>query len=353
MQDFSLPHLREGFLDTLYHAMREVGFFAVRNTGVDRNTLQKAYAQSQQFFKQELAVKEKSFVPKLNGQRGFVPGETAKGSNAKDFKEFYHIGKELIESERQRLQFEPNVWPDQLRFKEEMTSLFSELEKYVSFLFEAIVEVINRNSHEKIPDQFFTQMTADGNSLMRPIYYPALSEEAFDENVSWASPHTDIDLLTILPSATEKGLQIEVNGQWQSVIVPEDAFIVNVGDMLENLTNGLFRSARHRVMALEPGKDRFSIVFFVHPTDTTPLDPLPQCILQTGGIQRYAPGIRREFLWERLLELNIAPHLLEPYSKTGHVERQMLYGRASPQVLDLLVSNGFASVEILEYHKKN
>jgi hypothetical protein len=88
------------------------------------------------------------------------------------------------------------------------------------------------------------------------------------------------------------------------------------------------------------------MVLFIHPTDDTSLAPLAACIEQTGNVQSYAPGTRRDFLWERLLELNIAPMLLEPYSKTGHVERQMQYGRESPQVVQLLLDNGLASPEL-------
>ncbi len=89
------------------------------------------------------------------------------------------------------------------------------------------------------------------------------------------------------------------------------------------------------------------MVFFVHPTDDASLTPLPSCIAQTG-VQRYAPGTRQEFLWERLLELNIAPLLLEPYSKTGHTERQMRFGRQSPQVVQMLLEKGLASQELLD-----
>jgi isopenicillin N synthase-like dioxygenase len=347
MQDFDSPERRGSFIDRLSQAMREVGFFAVRNTGVDRNTIRSAYSQAEEFFKQERAYKERSFAKELHGQRGFVPGETAKGCAGKDMKEFYHIGRELGEIERERLQYAPNVWPDQFRFKEDMITLYSELERYVGVLFEAIVEAINRKAADKIPSDLFSRMTQDGNSLLRALYYPALSQSSIDENIPWAAPHTDIDLLAILPYATEKGLQVEIDGQWLTVVVPEDAFIVNVGDMLENLTNGLFKSARHRVVALEPGKERFSMVFFVHPTDDASLTPLPSCIAQTG-VQRYAPGTRKEFLWERLLELNIAPLLLEPYSKTGHTERQMRFGRQSPQIVQMLLEKGLASQELLD-----
>jgi hypothetical protein len=231
-----------------------------------------------------------------------------------------------------------------------LTTLYDEIEQYVIPLQEAIIATINRHAKTQLPLNLLNLTTKEGNTLLRALYYPALPKEdvGCDVPLYWAAPHTDIDYLAILPYATEKGLQVEMDGQWLNVVVPDDAFVVNVGDMLENLTNGLFVSAKHRVLAQEPHKDRFSMVLFVHPTDDTPLDPLPACIALTGGKQCYAPGTRNEFLWERLLELNIAPMLLEPYSKTGHVERQLLYGRQSPQVVQMLIENGLASSELLE-----
>ncbi|MDP1607983.1 MAG: 2-oxoglutarate and iron-dependent oxygenase domain-containing protein [Chlamydiales bacterium] len=350
MRDYEDADRRQTFLNTLYEAMTTVGFFAVRNTGVDAETIRHAYAQAEIFFKQSSDRKSLSFVEPLNGQRGFVPGEVAKGNAHKDKKEFYHIAKEgsLL----------PNVWPEQEGFKEAMTLLYDELERYVIPLQQAIITMINQRSSSQLDLNLLNDMTEHGESLLRALYYPALTGVDLERKSTplyWAAPHTDIDLLAILPYATEKGLQVEVNGEWLNVVVPEDAFIVNVGDMLQNLSNGLFVSARHRVVAQEVDKDRFSMVLFVHPFETAPLDPLAACIELTGGKQLYAPGTRQEFLWERLLELGIAPALLEPYSKTGHVERQMQYHRASPQVVDLLIQQGLASPELLEElaRKKN
>jgi len=245
----------------------------------------------------------------------------------------------------------PNVWPDQEGFKESMMTLFSELEKYVIPLQEAIIMTINRDATTKLAPDTLHQMTVNGDSLLRALYYPALTQEQLDSSkppLKWAAEHTDIDYLAILPFATAKGLQVEVNGRWLNVVVPEDAFVINAGDFLRNLTNGLFISAKHRVMAQEPNMHRYSMVLFVHPTGDTSLAPLAGCIEQTGGVQKYAPGTRFEFLWERLLELKIAPGLLEPYSKTGHTERQLRFGKQSPQVVQLLIENGLASEEVLK-----
>lgn len=348
MQDFYNPEKQEQFINTLYGTLTEIGFFAVKNTGVDREVMRKAYAQAETFFKKDAEFKAKSFAPEHRAQRGFVPGETAKGNRAKDIKEFYHIGRELPEDELKQLGLYPNVWPQQEGFKDAMMTLYRELEKYVTPLEEAIVATINKNASTKIDADTFYQMTKTGDSLLRALYYPPVTEAEINQSCVWAADHTDIDLLAILPFATEKGLQIYLKGQWLNVVVPEDAFVVNGGDFLRNLTNGLFVSARHRVMAQEPNKPRFSMVFFVHPTNNTSLAPFANCIEQTGGVQKFAPGTRLEFLWERLLELNIAPGVLKPYSKTGHVERQMLYGKESPQVVQLLIDRGLASEELLE-----
>lgn len=351
MQDFYNPEKQDQFLTTLYEAMNQIGFFAVRNTGVDSRVVREAYAQAEQFFKKDIDFKMKCFVKEKHGQRGFVPSESAKGNRAKDFKEFYHMGRELPLDQLQQFGLFSNEWPEQPGFKSAMSTLYSELEKYVIPLQEAIVTVINRNTSQKVPLSLLNDMTQTGDILLRALYYPALTENQMnhlEQPLFWAAEHTDIDLLSILPFATEKGLQILYKGQWLNVIVPNDAFVVNVGDMLENLTNGLFVSARHRVLAQDPHKDRFSMVLFVHPTNPTSLAPLPGCIEQTGGIQKYAPGTRQEFLWERLLELNIGHKILEPYSKTGHTERQLRYGKESPQVVQLLIEKGLASDELLE-----
>lgn len=352
MQDFYNPEKQEQFFQTLYGALTEIGFFAVRNTGVDREVIRQAYAQAETFFKKDPNFKANNFVQESKGQRGFVPGEIAKGSRAKDYKEYYHIGRELPAED---LNLPLNVWPDQDGFKEAMTTLYTELDKYVVPLQEAIVMTINQHASTKIASDTFHHMTKNGDTLLRALYYPALSQEQIDKlehPLLWAAEHTDIDLLAILPFATEKGLQVQLKGQWLNVIVPDDAFVVNAGDMLENLTNGLFVSARHRVQAQEPHKDRFSMVLFVHPTNASSLAPFEACIEQTGGVQKYAPGTRQEFLWERLLELNIAPTLLEPYSRTGHTERQVRFGKESPQVVQLLIDNGLASEELLQALEK-
>lgn len=331
MNDFYQEDKKEEFLNTLYDAMTTVGFFGVLNTGVSESLLSSSYSLSKTFFYQDSSYKKLYFDPCLHGQRGFVPSETAKGTKSKDIKEFFHIGPKIHVRE--------NIWPSIEGFEETMEKLFNELFKYSIPLQQAIVDVINKKANSTLEKDFLNHLTHQGDSLMRLIYYPALEQKPcpFEPERYWAAPHTDINFITILPFATEKGLQLEINGRWLDVVVPKDAFIINVGDMLQNISNGLFKSAKHRVLAQESDKERFSIVMFVHPHTKASLKPLQECIKLTGGIQMYAEGTQEEFLWERLLELGIgSEELAEIYSKSGHFERQQQFGRESPQVKKIL-----------------
>ncbi len=209
MRDFYQPEKREQFIETIYQALSRIGFFAVRNTGIDSTLIKEAYCQAETFFKQDAEYKAKSSAKETSGQRGFVPGEVAKGKRVKDCKEFYHIGRDLSDAEHKRQGTAKNVWPEQAGFKEAMVTLYDELDQYVVPLQEAIVEAINRHTSTKLPLHFLNEMTKEGNTLLRALYYPALEKEQIasaTEPLYWAAAHTDIDLLAILPYATEKGL---------------------------------------------------------------------------------------------------------------------------------------------------
>ena len=132
------------------------------------------------------------------------------------------------------------------------------------------------------------------------------------------------------------------------MIVPENAFIINAGDMLENVTNGLFRSGPHRVVDNGSGKERFSMVFFVHPRSSDRLDPLPDCIKKTGGVRKYANATRFELLEERLVDLGLAsPAMMKDLADCGLMERLIEVGRASPKAMKKLKDAGLASPEVL------
>lgn len=289
MNDFYNPETKQQFVDQVKEALHEVGFFAVINPNIDIAALEIAYRASQDFFTASLQNKSEIFFPELNGQRGYVPSEKAQGYSRKDFKEFIHIGRNK------------NRWPSWMDLQTPMENLITALDHHSEALQRAFAIAIGEK------EDFFVNMTQSGECLLRALYYPKNP----DPGLFWAAQHTDIDLFTILPMATEKGLQVLYQGEWIHIKVPPNAFIVNGGDKLQNLTNGYFKSSWHRVVS-QPNVERYSIVYFIHPRNEDPMDPTDKCIAMTGGLQRYPQATSVELLAMRLRELGLAsPQLLQ------------------------------------------
>lgn len=275
ISQFENPATRGEFLKSLEKAA-EVGFFAVINPEIDVDTIQAGYDAFKKFFASKREQKMSINKPELNGQRGYVPGETALGSKKADNKEFVHIGES------------DNLWPPHMDLEEPAMRLFYKLKEMSQPLLQAIALVLGQR------DDFLTGMTEKGANLLRALHYFLNPQEGL-----WATEHTDIDLLTILPFASEEGLEVEINGEWIPVIVPKNALIVNVGDMLEAYSNGRFPSCNHRVRCTKPNTERESIVFFIHPTDTTVIGPLGE------EPHKFPFGTRLEYLFLRLFSLGL------------------------------------------------
>lgn len=332
LPDFYNESTRADFLNHLEKAASEVGFFGLTGTGIDVDLLDYSYEQIIAYFNRD--IDEKMTLKTNDGQRGYAPGESAKGEKRIDFKEFFHVGRELSEKDLERLKYSKNVWPeDMLDFKLTMNDLFQAMDKCKEALGDAITEIL-----QKEPG-YINEMIKEGDCLMRAIHYPANPPA----NAIWAGAHTDIDFLTILPRSTAKGLQVlNKEGNWIDVVVPDGAFIINCGDMLENLTNGYFKSAFHRVVDSGNGEQRYSVVFFVHPRSEDRLDPLPLFVEKTGGIKKYANVNRIELLAERLIDLGLASRsLMEFFVQSGAIERLREVGRLSPKAEKALLDAGF------------
>lgn len=322
MQDFYSSERRQVFIDDLANALKTVGFVAVINSDVDKDILDKAYLESKQYFAQPLDYKIKHIG--MHGQRGYVQSESAKGQTVKDYKEFYHIAPEYSAQIRKRYDYLPNIWPQDPHFKDSMQKLMLALNKYQKSIEQALSLSIGED------ENFFSAMTDEGTSLMRVIHYP----DNPPANALWAAAHTDIDLFTILPRSTARGLQVlNAENKWVDVIVPDNAFIINAGDMLQNITNGVYKSSMHRVVCNDQKSERYSIVFFVHPRPTDQLGPLPKFIAQVGE-RKFADATQRELLSERLLDLGlVGPELKQELAKSGLIDRLIAVNRASPKVV--------------------
>lgn len=299
LHDFYNPKTKQAFVDQVAKAMHEVGFFAVIHPNIEEEIILQAYQSSQDFFSCAMPAKLEICDPSLNGQRGYVPSEVAQGAQEKDFKEFIHIGRTR------------NLWPSWMNLQDPLEKLLYSLDEHSDILQKAFALAIGEE------EDYFTKMTGKGECLLRALHYPANPTPG----TVWAAQHTDIDFFTILPMATEEGLQVFYQGKWIDVKVPANAFIINVGDKLQNLTNGYFKSSLHRVVA-KPNVERYSIVYFVHPRDDDSLEPTPYCIELTGGVQNYPKASSLELLACRLRELGLAsPGLLQLEQDSGVLDR--------------------------------
>lgn len=346
MDKFRNPATQKEFVRELSEAFQKTGFVAIQNHGVNLETLNKAYKSAEQFYVLPYEEKMKLYDRKHGGQRGYTPGETAVISSKPDFKEFFSIGRQYSDEQRKKLGYAPNTWPPEETFdlKSPMVTLFKEIDKFNLEFQVALAKAVGQ------PDDFFVNMIREGDVIHRIIHYFPNPPK----NTDWAAEHTDIGLFTIVPRSTERGLQLQnQEGEWIYVEVPENTFIVNVGDMLQNITNGLFRSGPHRVLANREGKERYSMVFYVHPRPTDRLDPLPYCIEQTGGKKKFPDSTQKELLLERLVDLGIGDReMVQFVGNSGIEDRLIEVGRGSPRVMRHLRDHNAASERVLSELRK-
>lgn len=286
-------------------ALADTGFFAVKNHGIDAALTEAAYRVAQQFFHLPPEVKAAYFSPEKKGQRGYTGygREHAKDSAAPDLKEFWQVGRPDVPDDHpvHRL-FGPNYWPDREspEFRDVMIRLYRGLDGLGKVLLEAAA------LHLGEPARLFRDMVEDSDTIVRVLYYPPVGADVPPGAVRSAA-HEDINLITLLSGATAEGLELlRHDGSWMPVHTGFDTIVVDAGDMLQNLTNGLYRSTTHRVV--NPGdshSERFSMPCFIHPRTDVDLSPLPSCVARTGGVKRYADVSAGQFLMQRLREIGL------------------------------------------------
>lgn len=291
------------FVAELGKAFREVGFVGVVNHGIPQPLVDKFYELSYQFFNLPLEVKNPYEIQGLAGQRGYTSfgKEHAKQSNVGDLKEFYQIGQEVPTNHRLKAEYPDNVTVTELpEFLEMGKQLYKEFEKSGSALLTAIAVFLG------LPSDYFDQFINEGNSILRAIHYPPITEEP--KSAIRAEQHEDINLITLLVGASAEGLQVlNLANEWLDVKATGGAIVVNVGDMLQRLTNNYLKSTTHRVV--NPPRERWhtprlSIPFFLHPVSDMRLDCLPQTV-NDGSPLAYEPISAGEYLSERLREIGL------------------------------------------------
>ena len=174
------------------------------------------------------------------------------------------------------------------------------LEKTAKYVLRALAVHLN------LKEDYFDEYILNGNSILRPIHYPPITQEP--KNAVRAAAHGDINLITLLMGAHGRGLQVKNHkGEWVDAIARPDQLMINVGDMLSRLTNNKLKSTIHQVVNPPKelwGTSRYSIPFFMHPISEMPLNCLENCV-DAKHPKLYDDITAGEFLHERLIELGL------------------------------------------------
>jgi len=295
---------RQAFIDELGAAYRQWGFAGIRNHGLAQTVIDDAYDVFKRFFALPEAIKQRYHVPGGGGARGYTPFgvETAKGAKHHDLKEFWHIGREIDDGSKYRDVMPPNQWPDEVAdFREKGYALYNALDALGSQVLAALA------LHIGLPEGYFADKTDSGNSILRPIHYPPISADDIP-NVR-AGAHEDINLITLLVGASAAGLEVRSReGAWVPFTSDADTIVVNIGDMLQRLTNHVYPSTTHRVVNppnAEARQPRYSVPFFLHPNPDFLIDVLPFTITADNPSRYPEPITAQGYLEERLREIKL------------------------------------------------
>jgi isopenicillin N synthase-like dioxygenase len=324
------PQQKAAFVDALGKAYEEVGFVAVKNHGIPATTIEGLYSNTREFFSQPAEVKKKYEIAELAGQRGYTSfgKEHAKGSTAPDLKEFFQFGQ-IVDNNAgnepsPNLAHSPhsaNVGPlagaapaDPIRSEYPDNVIVSEISSF-NPIFSSAYRFFENSGlallraialYLGLDEKYFDDYVHNGNSILRAIHYPPIKEEP--KSAIRAEQHEDINLITLLIGASADGLEIlSKQNEWVPVTSLPEQIVVNVGDMLQRLTNNQLRSTTHRVVNPPRelwGSSRFSIPFFLHPKSSMSLACLPGCIDSTHP-KAYPDATAGEYLDERLREIGL------------------------------------------------
>ena len=295
--------LKQSFVNDIGSAYEEIGFVSLKNHFLDDDLIDALYTQVKAFFDLPLEIKRKYEREELAGQRGYVSfgKEHAKGKTKGDLKEFWHFGQEPEKDANLTEKYPDNIPVSELpEFNEVGMKAYRALEKTGIYVLRALALYIGKE------ETYFDHWARNGNSILRPIHYPPITEEP--DGAVRAGAHGDINLITLLMGASTGGLQVKrKDGVWIDAIPDEGDLVINVGDMLERHTNNKLRSTIHRVV--NPPRDqwdkpRYSIPFFMHPRSDMRLDCLPECISKDNP-KHYSDITAGEFLTQRLKEIGL------------------------------------------------
>ena len=300
------PEQRKRFSDDIGKAFNDTGFETIANHGMTQELIDELYSEVKKFFSLPEDQKLKYEKPELAGQRGYTSKgrEKAKDSKTPDLKEFWQSGQVVTDGDEIKSEYPDNIMVDELPgFNDVTREVYQRLEYAGKYLLRAIAVYLN------LPENYFDDKVHNGNSILRAIhYFPIEDPESLPEDAVRAGAHEDINLITLLIGASADGLEVLTReGSWYPVKAHVEDIVVNVGDMLQRLTNNKLKSTTHRVVnpPLELMKtSRFSVPFFLHPKGNMDLTCLDSCI-DANHPKAYSDMTAGEYLDERLREIGL------------------------------------------------
>lgn len=295
---------RDEFTEALGQAYREYGFVGISGHGLGDKLTAQAYACFREFFALDEDIKQHYHEAGTGGARGYTGFgvEQAKDHDVPDLKEFWHVGREVEGDNPHPEILLPNLWPPEVDdFRATALALYGALDNLGQRMLSAIALDLG------LPADWFADKVNMGNSILRPIHYPPIYNAA--PGAVRAAQHEDINLITLLIGSKEQGLEVlNKHGEWIPVTTLPGTIVVNVGDMLQRLTNHVYQSTTHRVVN-PPGEaaqnSRYSIPFFLHPNPDFVIETLPQCITEDNPNRYPEPITSHGYLMERLKEINL------------------------------------------------
>lgn len=279
-------------------AVCDTGFLYVSNHGVDASLIERTFAEGRRFLGLPQEVKEQ--VKRGKGQRGYEglegqatgvymrpPGVPVVG----DLKESFNFGRDRGPTSPQ---FALNQWPDDLPgFRETLEAYYTALDELAQHLVRLLALSL------ELPEEFFAEAFRYPNATCRLLRYPPQAQSK-KEHQWGAAAHTDLGGITLLAQDEHDALELQNRaGEWIQATPVPGTFVVNVADMFERWTNGLYRSSIHRVVNNDTGTDRYSIVFFFSPNYYTSVEPLAACV-GPGNPPKYEPVVYGEYGTTRL-----------------------------------------------------
>jgi isopenicillin N synthase-like dioxygenase len=275
-------------------ACREVGFFAVVGHGIDSALRGQVLERAVEFFALPLADKQALAIERSTNNRGYagIAGERLQPDLPGDLKETFDIGPELPDDTPGMSPLDgPNQWPDLPGFRHPLEE-YQDAAIEVSRVLMRVIAAAN-----DLEPHYFDACLEMPIVNTRLLHYPQVDQRTSDAQLGCGA-HSDYGCLTLLYSDGTPGLQLlTVDDEWVDVTVPDDALVVNLGDLLQMWTNDRYRSTKHRVIP-PTERDRYSVPVFVNPEWHTEVRCLPNCVTDERPA-RHAPVLSGEYLQSR------------------------------------------------------